>query len=501
MKYIKKLSTPIIMIALFLISNSGVLYAQKGAKTKAIAPGVANTLGYKITLKVGGKKDSAVILGNYWANKTLAFDTGKYDFAKKQWVFEGKEKAPRGIYFFIFKDLSHFEFIMNDEQIFTVSTDTAEYYAKNLTFIGNEENNRFVQYQAKNIEFGKKLYDINEQIKTAPNDGLKEEYLEKRNALGDTRNAYMESLLKEYPNDVLSKLLYALKPIDVPNVYKADGVTIDTMGQYHYYKNHYWDNIDFKEEALIRTPQNLLYTKIENFFLNVIPQHPDSATWWAENLLSKSKDTKEIDKYFIFRITQLYDSLQMMCMGKTFVHMIDKYYMSTRAFWVDSNLRATMAEAAEKRRYTICGEVALDLNHYDLNGKEQTLYKNKGKYTIIVFYDPTCGHCRTELPIIHSLYQEKKAEGWKVYAISSNSKKTEWEKYIKEDNTQFQDWINVCDVVPYQNWVDNKIRYNINTNPTIMILDSDGRIIAVKIPASNIAEFIERYQRAPEKFR
>jgi len=458
--------------------------------------------GYKVTLKVKGKTDSSIILGNYWADRTVAFDTGYYNAKKKEWVFEGNEKAPRGVYFMIFRDMSHFEFVMNDKQHFSISTDTVDFYTKNLTFEGSDENNRFAKYQQTTGDFGMRLYAINGKMASAADEIEKKKLVDERNALNDERTAYMENFLKENPNDILCKILGAMRPVDVPEIFKADGKTIDTMVQYQYYKSHYWDNFDFKEEALIRSPQNFVFNKINTFFLSVIPQHPDSIIDFADNILKQTNGNRELDKYFIFRITQIYDTLQMMCMDKPFVYLVDNYYLKGRAFWADSATLERMKEAADKRRYTVCGEIALDLNHYDMFNKAQRLYEHRGsKYTIIVFYDPTCGHCRTELPILHKIYEEKKKEGWGVYAIATSNKKTEWEKYIKEENPTWNDWTNVCDVVPYQEWVDNRKAYNITANPTIMLLDSKGKIIARKIPAENILEFVERYEKAPEKFR
>ena len=42
--------------------------------------------------------------------------------------------------------------------------------------------------------------------------------------------------------------------------------------------------------------------------------------------------------------------------------MVDKYYMTDRAYWIDSATRTRMKEAADKKRYTTCGAKALDLN-------------------------------------------------------------------------------------------------------------------------------------------
>ena len=57
----------------------------------------------------------------------------------------------------------------------------------------------------------------------------------------------------------------------------------------------------------------------------------------------------------------------------------------------------------------------------------------------------------------------------------------------------------MCDIVPYRIWVDNREKYNIYANPTLIILNSKGEVIAKKIPAKNIEPFLEQYEKLQNK--
>jgi thiol-disulfide isomerase/thioredoxin len=380
---------------------------------------------------------------------------------------------------------------MGKDQNFELKTDTQEGYIRNLQVIGDDENERYAGYKRSSIDFSADVKKLRAKLKKDPSN---KKLIEQRKKLYKSRTEYMKNFISVNKNDVFSKYMLAIKPLDVPELKKENG-DLDTFGRYLYYKNHYWDNFSFQEECLVRTPDEWLPRKITDYMSNLLYQHPDTAIKYADALLAKTKGNKEVDKYFIFKITQIYDTMQLMCMDKVFVHMVDKYYSTPRAYWVDSGTRARMVESAEKRRYTTCGATALNLNYYNLDSIPQQLYRNRGKYTIVVFYDPTCGHCKSELPIVHELYSRKKSEGWTVYAIAAMNKKKEWKKYILEDNPTWTDWVNVCDVVPYRNWVDNRTAYNITANPTILILNSQGQIIAKRIPAKNIEGFVAEYER------
>ena len=48
---------------------------------------------------------------------------------------------------------------------------------------------------------------------------------------------------------------------DIP---KASNGRPDSIVAYHYYKKHYWDNIDFKEDATMRNP--FFFSKLKKYF-------------------------------------------------------------------------------------------------------------------------------------------------------------------------------------------------------------------------------------------
>ena len=58
----------------------------------------------------------------------------------------------------------------------------------------------------------------------------------------------------------------------------------------------------------------------------------------------------------------------------------------------------------------LIGQQAADLQMVDSNGVNKSLYNVKAHYVVVCFWDPTCGHCRTRVPRLDSLYNAK----WKM---------------------------------------------------------------------------------------
>jgi len=50
------------------------------------------------------------------------------------------------------------------------------------------------------------------------------------------------------------------------------------------------------------------------------------------------------------------------------------------------------------------GSIAAPLDLTDTLGKVVSLYSIKAKFTLFAYWDPTCGHCRQEIPVLDSIY-------------------------------------------------------------------------------------------------
>jgi len=78
--------------------------------------------GYKYKFKVDGVSDTVIYLAKYYGKKQYYEDTAKVD-SKGNFVFEGTEMLPGGIYLMVMPDkASYFEFLVSgDEKEFEIS--------------------------------------------------------------------------------------------------------------------------------------------------------------------------------------------------------------------------------------------------------------------------------------------------------------------------------------------------------------------------------------------
>ena len=75
----------------------------------------------------------------------------------------------------------------------------------------------------------------------------------------------------------------------------------------------------------------------------------------------------------------------------------------------------------------LIGEKAADLEMVDASGKPANLYDVKAEYTIVCFWDPTCSHCKEEVPKLDSVYKLKwKQHGVKIYGVLTEDERPKW---------------------------------------------------------------------------
>jgi thiol-disulfide isomerase/thioredoxin len=116
------------------------------------------------------------------------------------------------------------------------------------------------------------------------------------------------------------------------------------------------------------------------------------------------------------------------------------------------------------------------------------LYDIKARYTILAFWDPTCSHCKVEVPELHHIYDSLKTKGVsiEVFAVGIESDPELWKKFIREHNL---DWINVTDPANQTRFRDF---YDIYSTPVIYLLDDQKRIIAKRLDPQKALDFISR---------
>ncbi len=447
---------------------------------------------YKISIEIKDNKDTMLILGNYYLSGTFAIDTA-YSKKPGKFIFQKKDKhLENGIYFFANTTGRYSEFVIDNESNFTITTNEED-WAKHIKSKGSKSNSLYFEYMNNNFVFSDKVGELNKERANM----TKEAYEMAVNNLRLRSDTLKEEFLKNNPNHLLSKVLTATKDIEIPEInpiYKNDG-SLDSaamqLERYNYYVNHYFDNVDLQFDGLLRTPRAVFYDYYNKYWDEVMKFQPiDSIFKYANIVIDKSRGSKQMFKYLVHDITERYLKSHVMGHDEIYVRMIKKYYESGEANWMKPSDLDKEIERANKWEKLSRGKVVPDIQCPDTNDLVHSLYSLNSKYKILIFWAYDCGHCATEIPKLYNFYKENKdVYNVEVMAVNSGMDLKQWREFIVKKGLN---WLNVNGLVANYDWHSY---FDISSTPYIVILDKDNRIIAKKISAENIPNFIKYYDQ------
>jgi len=224
------------------------LIAQNAKPTTATN---AKLIGHSIEIVLKPYQNTKIYIGtNYGKNRVLA-DSALLN-EKSEGVFKSKTKLTPGIYFLVSPKYSIlFDFLVDESQHFKIIADTTALNA--FQIIGSKENDIFKAYSKSINDLGMQLSSLENKYKTATSAkdsaSFKELYLTKDKEVKAART----NVIKGNPSSMTSFFLNVMQRPEAPAMPTVNG-KLDSLYPYYYVKNHFWDNVVFNDNRLIRTP-------------------------------------------------------------------------------------------------------------------------------------------------------------------------------------------------------------------------------------------------------
>lgn len=445
--------------------------------------------GYEIDLTINDLPDSTVYLAYHLGDKQYIKDTIQLNGAGHA-IVQGREALPQGIYMIVLPGRKYFEMLMSTGQRFSVSCSYKDYF-NTLKFTGSEENSAFVDYQKNWIKMQQRASSISKRIQNnrQNRDSLKIlEPIQKNQE--ENMKTYLKSVIKTNNGNLLATLVKALLPVDVPEISTigfANPDSVRWIRTYIYNKNHFFDNIDFNDERLLRTP--ILYARLDAFFTNVLIQAPDSINKEIDKLISKCSGNYKIFQFVAVYLFNHFRESEIMGHDAVMVKVADDIYLSGKADWVTKEFKSDLKKQIDLIRPNLIGKKAENLVMDSYKEIFVSLYDVDKEFTILYFWEPDCGHCKEATPKLKAYYDKPKDYGVEVFAVCTTSDKAKWTRYIEDNKIT---WINGWDPTRSSHF---DYYYNVQSTPTIYILDKDKKIIAKKLGVEEIGPFIENYRK------
>ena len=476
------------LVFLFTILSSSAIFAQ----------------GYQLAFKAPGYKSGIAYLTYYMGSNFNVTDSAAIGNNSTA-VFKGTENLQPGIYaiFFPGKQL-RVEFLIGSEQRVSVTADTSDLVKKTIV-TGSKENILYDQYQKIAATKGRLIQQERQAYMAAATKADSALHEKKYLAVMDELNNYREGIIKNQPNSMMAALLSAMKEPVYPT--KIPITRQDSINNYNEYKKHYWDGISFMDNRIIRTP--FFLKKVERYYREVISPEPDSIIKDVDYKLLLARSSPEMYKFLLNWITDEFINPKYMGQDAVFVHLFEKYHSKGLTGWLNEKQMEAISRRAYMLMANLIGEKAADMDMLNTEDKASSLYSLNADYTVIIFWDPNCGHCKEEVPRLDSIYRASwKKHNLKIFAVltpdGKQSVKPEWLAFIKEKN--ITDWAHVYKTKEMEDADYAAQRpsfrqlYDINMTPTIYLLDKEKRIIGKKLTLLQLNDLLEvKWKAAPSK--
>lgn len=242
-------------------------------------------------------------------------------------------------------------------------------------------------------------------------------------------------------------------------------------------KEHYFDNTDLTDPHLLAT--DFFKDKVNFYLDSVVEQYADTIAAAASRLVAATQSNETCYKNMLISLIDKSRYSNAIGMENVWAKLFEDYIQESAPKWMDIELVAALTNEYRNIKNNRIGMIGADLVLERLDGSTMNLYDVKADFIVLYFYDPTCGHCQEESPILHDeLLAKYKPKGLEIVAINTNPDPQEWKDFIELH--KLYNWVNCSDhSFKSKYW----LHYDVSGLPTVYLLDKNKKIVAKNLDA------------------
>ena len=223
-------------------------------------------------------------------------------------------------------------------------------------------------------------------------------------------------------------------------------LVINSMQQHDF--EHYWDGFALDDKRILTYP--LIDRKLEAYF-NSLPVEADIINAEIDKVIAKTGDCDDVRDYLIWYFYKKYYSPDYAVLDDIYIHLVEDYFMKYEMGNVSERVLNMMADRANSLKNLKIGAKIPEIGN---------LYSIKNEYVVVFFYDKDCHKCMKEGKVLEEI--QSRHHDMTIFPVEINSTGIE--------NLLFL--------------------YDIQTTPTIYVLDNQKKIIAKRITAADVEQYL-----------
>jgi len=373
---------------------------------------------------------------SFWKDVPVS-KTGEFSY--KQFLNEPRRIALRTIYGVKFDF-----FATTQEKVYQIEI-ACNKGAETFSIIGSTENDAYQPFSAANKKLQSDLDSFAKQDISKP---------ETFNLLKQTLTEYqktMDDISVKYPNTFTGKVFAPAEKLPEGSLSSLE------MLRKNFLQRDAYANPQIYNDFL---PQRILLNYLAIRDKKGDPNEPVSTLM---NIVSKNPEAAK-------RLQDIMSSIfYKMHQEDLFVAFIN---------WSERNPDKMYNQSVKGRlqnmKRLVPGSPLIDFQLNDPNGKPNKLSDvvKSGKLTVLIFYSPTCGHCKEKVPQLIPLWDKYKSKGLKIYAVGNDANTDDWKKFINEHAKP--EWVHALEAETGTRPSDQYF----SENPTFILIDGQGKIVS-----------------------
>lgn len=433
---------------------------------------VAAKSGYRFTLQIDGNTDTMLVVGYYHAQNLRILDTA-YNNGRGRFVFEGGRELKPGLYYFTDTKGRFLDFVVYHEKpYFKFHTDNRD-WKRNMTVSGSKENTLFFNFNRSTEVVYAELEAARGNMDSA---ALADYRVQQFHRLDTLRMAF----IGQHPQSMLARMMLATKePATPPD-------SLQGNDRYFYLMQHYFDNIPLDDDFIVRTPRSVFYDRVNEYVEKRMQGlTPDLIIPLLDTIIDRSEPAPEVYRWLLVTLTEHYLQSPVMVYDEVYVHLVQRYFATGKADFLAPSTIDEQVERASKWERLLVGREAPELILFDTTRRVWSLHHMPGRYTLLLFWSPTCGHCRTIVPELYKVF-DRLADSVDMTAFAILSEPDDgtvkkWKRFLKEHDMDNPRWVNLNGGEANIDWREV---YDVQTTPQVYLVDNKThRFLAKKLNA------------------